>query len=207
MAHKIYSHYGFNEFVVMCGYKGEYIKEYFLNYRANSSDITIDLSDNSVQVHKNRSEPWKITLCDTGKETLTGGRIAKIKKYIGNETFMLTYGDGVADINIPELLECHRNSGKIATLTAVRPTSRFGVLRIRKTAEYRTSAKSRKIRRRGLTAAFSFSSRKYSTIFRTRPTLYGSGSLSTTLRKQASSTHICTAASGAQWTCLKIKKT
>ena len=114
---KIYSHYGFNEFVVMCGYKGEYIKEYFLNYRANSSDITIDLSDNSVQVHKNRSEPWKITLCDTGKETLTGGRIAKIKKYIGNETFMLTYGDGVADINIPELLECHRNSGKIATLT------------------------------------------------------------------------------------------
>ena len=114
----------------MCGYKGEYIKEYFLNYRANSSDITIDLSDNSVQVHKNRSEPWKITLCDTGKETLTGGRIAQIKKYIGNETFMLTYGDGVADINIPELLECHRNSGKIATLTAVRPTSRFGVLRI-----------------------------------------------------------------------------
>ena len=79
---KIYSHYGFNEFVVMCGYKGEYIKEYFLNYRANSSDITIDLSDNSVQVHKNRSEPWKITLCDTGKETLTGGRIAQIKKYI-----------------------------------------------------------------------------------------------------------------------------
>ena len=127
---KIYSHYGFNEFVVMCGYKGEYIKEYFLNYRANSSDITIDLSDNSVQVHKNRSEPWKITLCDTGKETLTGGRIAQIKKYIGNETFMLTYGDGVADINIPGLLECHRNSGKIATLTAVRPTSRFGVLRI-----------------------------------------------------------------------------
>lgn len=127
---KIYSHYGFDEFVVMCGYKGEYIKEYFLNYRANSSDITVNLADDTVEIHKNRAEPWKITLCDTGADTLTGGRIAKIKKYVGNETFMLTYGDGVADIDIPALLECHRKSGKIATLTAVRPTSRFGTLRI-----------------------------------------------------------------------------
>ena len=127
---KIYSHYGFDEFVVMCGYKGEYIKEYFLNYRANSSDITVNLADDPVEIHKNRAEPWKITLCDTGADTLTGGRIAKIKKYVGNETFMLTYGDGVADIDIPALLECHRKSGKIATLTAVRPTSRFGTLRI-----------------------------------------------------------------------------
>lgn len=129
---KIYSHYGFNEFIVMCGYKGEYIKDYFLNYRYNTSDITVNLSDNSVCVHKNRTEPWKITLCDTGANTLTGGRIAQIKKYIGDEPFMLTYGDGVADIDIPALIDFHRKSGKIATLTAVRPTARFGVLHIEK---------------------------------------------------------------------------
>lgn len=125
---KIYSHYGFNDFIVLCGYKGEVIKRYFANYYLNNSDITIDMRSNSVDVHYNEIEPWRVTLIDTGVETMTGGRIRRIKKFVENETFMLTYGDGVSDVNIAKLLECHKKSGKIATLTAVRPTARFGVV-------------------------------------------------------------------------------
>ena len=125
---KIYSHYGFNDFIVLCGYKGEVIKRYFANYYLNNSDITIDMRSNSVDVHYNEIEPWRVTLIDTGVETMTGGRIRRIKKFVENETFMLTYGDGVSDVNIAKLLEYHKKSGKIATLTAVRPTARFGVV-------------------------------------------------------------------------------
>lgn len=127
---KIYSHFGFNDFIVLCGYKGYYIKEYFANYYVNNSNVTIDLSNNSISVHPNKVEPWKITLCDTGANTMTGGRIRQIKKFIGDERFMLTYGDGVADIDINALIQSHKNSNKLATLTAVRPTSRFGVIDI-----------------------------------------------------------------------------
>lgn len=125
---KIYSHYGFNDFIVLCGYKGQVIKRYFANYYLNNSDITIDMRSNSVDVHYNEIEPWRVTLIDTGVETMTGGRLRRIKKFVENETFMLTYGDGVSDVNIAKLLECHKKSGKIATLTAVRPTARFGVV-------------------------------------------------------------------------------
>lgn len=125
---KIYSHYGFNDFVVLCGYKHEYIKEYFMNYFMDNSDVTFDLANNSVTVHEKRVEPWKVTLLDTGLKTLTGGRIKRAQEIIGNETFMLTYGDGVSDVNIAELVEWHKKNRKIATLTAVQPQGRFGVL-------------------------------------------------------------------------------
>ena len=127
---KIYSHYGFNDFVVLCGYKQEVIKEYFVNYYMNNSDITIDLGTDNVTVHQNVSEPWKVTLINTGRETLTGGRIKKARSYVGNEPFMLTYGDGVSDVNIRELVEAHKKSGKLATLTAHQPEGRFGALGI-----------------------------------------------------------------------------
>lgn len=125
---KIYSHYGFNDFVVLCGYKHEYIKEYFMNYFMDNSDVTFDLSNNSVTVHEKRVEPWKVTLLDTGLNTLTGGRIKRAQKILGDETFMLTYGDGVSDVNIAELVEFHKKSKRLATLTAVQPQGRFGVL-------------------------------------------------------------------------------
>lgn len=125
---KIYSHYGFNEFVVCLGYKGYLIKEYFTNYFLHKSDITVDLSTNSLQVHDSSAEPWKITLVDTGMNTMTGGRIKRIEKHVNNETFMLTYGDGVGDVNIHRLLEHHRKAGKLCTVTAVQPSGRFGAL-------------------------------------------------------------------------------
>lgn len=127
---KIYSHYGFNDFIVLCGYKQEIIKEYFVNYYMNNSDITIDLETNNVTVHQNVSEPWKVTLINTGRDTLTGGRIKKARDYVGNEAFMLTYGDGVSDVNIGELIDVHKRSGKLATLTAYQPEGRFGALDI-----------------------------------------------------------------------------
>ena len=125
---KIYSHYGFNDFVILCGYKNEVIKRWFINYYMNHSDVTVDLATNAVEVHKNKSEPWKVTLLDTGLNTMTGSRIKKAKDYIGNEPFMLTYGDGVADIDIPALLTQHQSSGKLVTLTAVQPSGRWGAL-------------------------------------------------------------------------------
>lgn len=127
---KIYSTYGVNEFIICLGYKGYYIKEYFANYFLHQSDVTIDLSDNSITTHQTQAEPWKITLVDTGKESMTGGRIKRIQQHIGNETFLLTYGDGVGNVNIQELLNFHKKHGKLLTVTAVQPSGRFGALNI-----------------------------------------------------------------------------
>ena len=128
---KIYSHFGFNEFVICCGYKGYMIKEYFADYYLHQSDVTFDFTcGNSMTVHNNVSEPWKVTLVDTGINTMTGGRIKRVVGYIGNETFMLTYGDGVCDVNLTKLLAFHKAHGKTATLTAIQPGGRFGVIDI-----------------------------------------------------------------------------
>jgi glucose-1-phosphate cytidylyltransferase len=126
---KIYFTYGFNEFVVCLGYKGNMIKDYFLNYILNKSDITVDFKDgNQHVIQQSSTEPWKITLANTGIGTMTGGRIKKVQKYIGNEPFMLTYGDGVANVDIKKLVQFHKEHGKIATLTSVQPSGRFGAL-------------------------------------------------------------------------------
>jgi glucose-1-phosphate cytidylyltransferase len=127
---KSYSHYGVNDFVVCLGYKGYVIKEYFSNYFLHMSDVTFDMSDNSMQVHQNAAEPWRVTLVDTGAETQTGGRIRRVGDYVRDDTFMLTYGDGVADVDIAKLLEFHQAHGKLATITAVQPLGRFGALQI-----------------------------------------------------------------------------
>jgi glucose-1-phosphate cytidylyltransferase len=127
---KIYSHYGFNDFIICCGYKSYYIKDYFYHYYMHAADITVDLQENKVSYNNSSSEPWKITLVDTGLETMTGGRIKRIQKYVENEPFMLTYGDGVADINITQLIKYHQAHGKHATLTAVQPIGKFGALEI-----------------------------------------------------------------------------
>ena len=129
---KTYSQYGFNEFVVLLGYKGYYIKEYFANYFLYQSDVTIDMQNGKMEVLNNSSEPWKITLLDTGLNTMTGGRIKKAQSLIGDEAFMLTYGDGVADINITELVEFHKKHGKAMTMTSCQPDGRFGALNISK---------------------------------------------------------------------------
>lgn len=123
---KLYSHYGFNDFVILLGYKGYIIKEYFANYFLHQSDVTIDIATNSIKVHTNHSEPWVVTLLDTGLNTMTGGRILRARDYIGDETFMLTYGDGVANVNLQTLVEFHRSHGHLATLTSVQPEGRFG---------------------------------------------------------------------------------
>jgi len=127
---KLYSFYGFNDFVICLGYKGYVIKEYFANYFLHRSNITFDLAENRMVVHDSYAEPWRVTLEDTGLETFTGGRVKRIAKYVQNETFMLTYGDGVGDVNIRALLEFHKRHGKMATVTAVQPFGRFGALRI-----------------------------------------------------------------------------
>ena len=129
---KEYLEYGFNEFIICCGYKQHVIKEYFSQYYLHNSDVSFDFSKEGgeMKVHNNVAEPWKVTLVDTGLHTMTGGRIKRIKDFVGNETFMLTYGDGVSDINIKELVDFHKQNGKIATMTAVQPEGRFGVLDI-----------------------------------------------------------------------------
>jgi len=127
---KIYSHYGFNEFIICLGYKGYMIKEYFANYFLHMSDVTIDMKNNQTEIHHNYSDPWKISLIDTGDTTMTGGRVKKIRPYLEDEPFMLTYGDGVSDIDVPKLVEFHKKKSKIGTLTAVRPPGRFGALNI-----------------------------------------------------------------------------
>lgn len=128
---KSYSFYGFNEFIICCGYKGYAIKEYFADYYLHRSDITFDFSkNNELKIHNNAAEPWKITLVDTGLETMTGGRVKRVESYIGKETFLLTYGDGVSDVDINKLLAFHAEQGKMATITAVQPGGRFGVLDI-----------------------------------------------------------------------------
>ena len=127
---KIYSHYGYNDFIICCGYKSYFIKDYFYHYYMHSSDITVDLTSNKITYHNSTSEPWKITLVDTGLDTMTGGRIKRVQKYIGNEPFMLTYGDGVGNINIPELIDFHKQNKKTVTLTAVLPDGKFGALQL-----------------------------------------------------------------------------
>lgn len=127
---KIYAAHGFNDFVVCLGYKGYVVKEYFANYFLHKSDVTIDMSDNSIKVHDSQAEPWKITLVDTGNESMTGGRIKRIQQHIGNEAFMLTYGDGVSDVNISELVKFHKSHGKFCTVTSVQPSGRFGALNL-----------------------------------------------------------------------------
>lgn len=127
---KLYSHYGFNNFVICLGYKGYVIKEYFANYFLHQSDVTFDMKKNEVEIHNSHAEPWTVTLVDTGLNTMTGGRIKRIEKYMDGEQFMLTYGDGVSDININSLLNFHNKKGKYATLTAVQPAGRFGALSI-----------------------------------------------------------------------------
>ncbi len=127
---KIYSAHGFNEFVILLGYKSYAIKEYFANYFLHQSDITFDLKENKMQVHNNFSENWKVTLVDTGLNTLTGGRIKRAAKYIGNEPFLLTYGDGVSDVNISETVEFHKNHGKHITMSVIQPEGRFGAIQM-----------------------------------------------------------------------------
>ena len=125
---KMYSSHGYNDFVVCLGYKGYVVKEYFANYFMHKSDITIDLATNSMMVHDTNAEPWKITLVDTGADSMTGGRVKRIQKHIGNETFMLTYGDGVSNVDIKKLVEFHQSKGKLCTVTSVQPSGRFGAI-------------------------------------------------------------------------------
>ena len=126
---KHYSHYGYNEFVIALGYKGEYIKKYLIDYSSLHSDLTVNIKSGAVRTHKVEHHPnWTIDLIDTGLETLTGGRIKRLSSYLGNQTFMLTWGDGLSDVNLHELLQFHKSHGKLATLTAVRPAARFGHL-------------------------------------------------------------------------------
>jgi len=125
---KIYSSYGFNDFIICLGYKGYVVKEYFANYFLHKSDVTVNLSDNSIEVHDSKAEPWKITLVDTGGDTMTGGRIKRVKDHIGEGPFMLTYGDGLSNVDIPKLLEFHKEKGRLCTVTSVQPSGRFGAI-------------------------------------------------------------------------------
>ena len=127
---KIYSYYGINEFIICCGYKGYLIKEYFANYFLHSSDMTIDLVENETIIHSNSSEPWRVTLVDTGNDTMTGGRLKRVKNYLDKEDFCFTYGDGLSDINIRDLINFHNSHKKLATTTAVLPPGRFGSLEL-----------------------------------------------------------------------------
>ncbi|MDA3893043.1 MAG: glucose-1-phosphate cytidylyltransferase [Salinivirgaceae bacterium] len=127
---KIYASYGYNDFIILCGYKGYVIKEYFANYYRHMADMTIDMNDNTEVYHKSKAEPWKVTLVDTGVNTMTGGRIKRVTDYIGNEPFMVTYGDGLTDVNIKDLVDFHKKHEGIITMTSVQPEGRFGALTI-----------------------------------------------------------------------------
>jgi glucose-1-phosphate cytidylyltransferase len=127
---KMYSHYGFNDFTVLLGYKGYVVKEFFANYFMHQSDITVDLAENNITIHNNKSEPWKVTLLDTGTHSMTGGRLLRARKYVGEERFMLTYGDGVSDVNIKALEEFHQSHSGCITMTSVQPDGRFGSLKM-----------------------------------------------------------------------------
>lgn len=127
---KIYSTHGINDFIICCGYLGYQIKEYFANYFLHMSDVTFDMASNHMEVHQNNVEPWRVTLVDTGDDTMTGGRLKRVKSYLDAEDFCLTYGDGVGNVNIPELIAHHRKQGLLATVTAVQPPGRFGSLNI-----------------------------------------------------------------------------
>lgn len=127
---KIYSAYGINDFIICCGYKGEVIKQYFADYFLNNSDVTFDFLNNTTELHPSHIEPWRVTLVDTGMEAMTGGRLKKVKKYIGQETFCMTYGDGVSDVNLKELITFHKAQDTLATLTAVQQPNRFGIFNL-----------------------------------------------------------------------------
>ena len=127
---KIYAHYGINDFIICLGYKGYVIKEYFANYFLHMSDVTFDMRGNEMEVHQKHVEPWRVTLVDTGEETLTGGRLKRVQKYIGTESFCMTYGDGVADVDIGGLVDFHKKHGNKATVTAIQPPGRYGALNL-----------------------------------------------------------------------------
>jgi glucose-1-phosphate cytidylyltransferase len=127
---KIYAHWGINDFVICLGYRGYVIKEYFANYFLHMSDVTFDMKENEMEVHQRHAEPWRVTLVDTGPDTLTGGRLKRVRSYIGNDTFCFTYGDGVSDVNIRDLLAFHHAHGRLATLTAIQPPGRYGAVLI-----------------------------------------------------------------------------
>ena len=127
---KIYSSHGINDFVICCGYKGYVIKEYFANYFLHMSDVTFDMLHNGMEVHQNNAEPWRVTLVDTGDETMTGGRLRRVREYVGDDDFCFTYGDGVSDVDVGALVAFHKDSGAKATLTAVQPPGRFGALNL-----------------------------------------------------------------------------
>lgn len=131
---KIYSHYGINDFVICLGYKGYIVKEYFANYFLHMSDVTFDMQKNSMKVHQKHAEPWRVTLVDTGGNTLTGGRLKRVQDYIGTESFCFTYGDGVSDIDIGVLIDFHHKHGNRATVTAIQPPGRYGALNLNETA-------------------------------------------------------------------------
>ncbi len=127
---KIYSHYGINDFVICLGYKGYIVKEYFANYFLHMSNVTFDMARNHMEVHEHNAEPWRVTLVDTGQDTLTGGRLKQVRDYVGDETFCFTYGDGVTDLDIGATLKFHRDHGKKATVTAIQPPGRYGALNL-----------------------------------------------------------------------------
>jgi glucose-1-phosphate cytidylyltransferase len=127
---KIYSRWGINDFVICLGYRGYVIKEYFANYFLHMSDVTFDMAENRMEVHQGKAEPWRVTLVDTGQETLTGGRLKRVRPYLGNDTFCFTYGDGVTDLDVGELVAFHREHGRLATLTAIQPPGRYGAVLI-----------------------------------------------------------------------------
>jgi len=132
---KMYSNHGVNDFVICCGYKGYVIKEYFANYFLHMSDVTFDMSENRMEVHERKAEPWRVTLVDTGDDTLTGGRLRRVRRYVENESaFCFTYGDGVSDVNIADLIDFHRQHGRQATVTAVQPPGRYGALQMKDSA-------------------------------------------------------------------------
>jgi len=127
---KIYSHHGVNDFIICCGYKGYLIKEFFANYVLHRSDVTFDMAHNRVEFHEQYTDPWRVTLIDTGTDTMTGGRLKRVNSYLGDEDFCFTYGDGVADIDIGKLISFHRQQGRLATVTAIQPPGRFGALNL-----------------------------------------------------------------------------
>ena len=127
---KVYSHYGINDFVICCGYRGYVIKEYFANYFLHMSDVTFDMQQNRMEVHQKYAEPWRVTLVDTGEETMTGGRLKRVSAYVDNDDFCFTYGDGVSDVDVGALVDFHRQSGGLATMTAVQPPGRFGAINL-----------------------------------------------------------------------------
>lgn len=129
---KQYSHYGVNDFIICLGHKGYVIKEYFANYFMHMSDVTFDIQNNQMQVHQNKAEPWRVTLLNTGEHTMTGGRLKRVREYIGDEDFCFTYGDGVSDVDISALIKFHQDGGKLATMTATQPPGRFGAISFEK---------------------------------------------------------------------------